>query len=51
MPDLLLDVPDAHEMAQSFVVEAKKNALLEEDWWKNTEQNDGLDPQPFDDSS
>lgn len=51
MPDLLLDVPDAHEMAQSFVVEAKKNALLEEDWWENTEQNDGLDPQPFDDSS
>mmetsp|Transcript_84787 Transcript_84787/g.245145 ORF Transcript_84787/g.245145 Transcript_84787/m.245145 type:complete len:503 (-) Transcript_84787:74-1582(-) len=32
MPDLLLDVPDAHEMARSFVVEAKKANVLRRDW-------------------
>jgi len=32
MPDLLLDVPDAREMAQSFVVEAKKAKVLRQSW-------------------
>mmetsp|Transcript_4485 Transcript_4485/g.10918 ORF Transcript_4485/g.10918 Transcript_4485/m.10918 type:complete len:498 (-) Transcript_4485:88-1581(-) len=32
MPDLLLDVPDAHEMAQAFVVEAKKANVLRREW-------------------
>lgn len=32
MPDLLLDVPDAREMALSFVVEARKARLLREGW-------------------
>lgn len=32
MPDLLLDVPDAREMARSFVVEAKRLGVLGEDW-------------------
>jgi len=32
MPDLLLDVPDAEEMAQAFVVEAKKAKVLRSSW-------------------
>jgi len=32
MPDLLLDVPDAREMARSFVVEMKKAKILRQDW-------------------
>ncbi|CAJ1366888.1 unnamed protein product [Effrenium voratum] len=32
MPDILLDVPDAEEMARSFVVEAMKNKVLRESW-------------------
>jgi len=32
MPDLLLDVPDAEDMAKAFVVEAKKANVLRSDW-------------------
>jgi len=32
MPDLLLDVPDAEEMARSFVVEAKNAKILRSSW-------------------
>lgn len=32
MPDILLDVPDAEEMARSFVVEAMKHKVLRESW-------------------
>mmetsp|Transcript_50158 Transcript_50158/g.135004 ORF Transcript_50158/g.135004 Transcript_50158/m.135004 type:complete len:480 (+) Transcript_50158:124-1563(+) len=32
MPDLLLDVPDAHEMSRAFVVEAKKAKVLRREW-------------------
>lgn len=32
MDDLLLDVPDAREMAKSFVVETKKAGILRSDW-------------------
>lgn len=32
MPDVMLDVPDAREMALSFVVEAKKALILRDDW-------------------
>jgi len=32
MPDIILDVPDAQEMAQAFVVEAKKAGVLPESW-------------------
>jgi len=32
MPDILLDVPDAEDMARSFVVEAKKAKVLREFW-------------------
>jgi len=32
MPDILLDVPDAEEMARSFVVEAMKRKVLRETW-------------------
>lgn len=32
MPDLLLDVPDAHEMSRAFVVEAKKAKVLRQEW-------------------
>jgi hypothetical protein len=32
MPDIVLDVPDAREMALTFVVEAKKASLLRETW-------------------
>lgn len=32
MGDVLLDVPDATEMAQSFVVEAKKAGILRSEW-------------------
>jgi len=32
MDDIVLDVPDANEMAQSFVVEAKKNKVLRRGW-------------------
>jgi len=32
MPDVLLDVPDARDMARSFVVEAKKSGVLPVDW-------------------
>lgn len=32
MPDLLLDVPDAEDMARSFVVEAKKAKVLRRSW-------------------
>jgi len=37
MPDLLLDVPDAREMARAFVVEAKKAKVLRQDWSEPTE--------------
>mmetsp|Transcript_65247 Transcript_65247/g.155866 ORF Transcript_65247/g.155866 Transcript_65247/m.155866 type:complete len:525 (+) Transcript_65247:184-1758(+) len=32
MPDLILDVPDAREMARTFVVEARRAELLPSDW-------------------
>mmetsp|Transcript_62091 Transcript_62091/g.134771 ORF Transcript_62091/g.134771 Transcript_62091/m.134771 type:complete len:530 (+) Transcript_62091:97-1686(+) len=32
MPDLTLDVPNAREMAQAFVVEAKGSGVLRQDW-------------------
>jgi len=32
MPDVILDVPDARDMARSFVVEAKKSGVLPVDW-------------------
>jgi len=32
MPDLLLDVPNAQDIAQSFVEEAKKAKVLRKDW-------------------
>lgn len=32
MPDIVLDVPDARDMARSFVVEAKKARVLAVDW-------------------
>eukprot|EP00747_Dinoflagellata_sp_TGD_P215524 gnl/TRDRNA2_/TRDRNA2_88215_c1_seq1.p1 gnl/TRDRNA2_/TRDRNA2_88215_c1~~gnl/TRDRNA2_/TRDRNA2_88215_c1_seq1.p1 ORF type:complete len:190 (-),score=44.55 gnl/TRDRNA2_/TRDRNA2_88215_c1_seq1:151-720(-) len=32
MPDLLLDVPDARDMAKTFVVEAKKFGILKQSW-------------------
>jgi len=32
MSDVILDVPDAHEMARSFVVEAKKEKVLRYEW-------------------
>lgn len=32
MPDLLLDVPDAEDMARAFVVEAKKAKILHQEW-------------------
>lgn len=32
MSDITLDVPDAQEMAQSFVVEAKKEEILRQEW-------------------
>ncbi|CAL1157467.1 unnamed protein product [Cladocopium goreaui] len=32
MPDIQLDVPDADQMARTFVVEAMKNKVLRETW-------------------
>jgi hypothetical protein len=32
MPDVMLDVPDARDMAKSFVVEAKKAGVLRHEW-------------------
>mmetsp|Transcript_11705 Transcript_11705/g.31966 ORF Transcript_11705/g.31966 Transcript_11705/m.31966 type:complete len:493 (-) Transcript_11705:209-1687(-) len=32
MPDLKLDVPDAEDMARTFVVEAKKAKILHQEW-------------------
>lgn len=32
MPDILLDVPDAEDMARAFVVEAKKAKVLRQTW-------------------
>merc|ERR1712187_695259 len=32
MPDLLLDVPDANEMAKAFVVEARKATVSRASW-------------------
>jgi hypothetical protein len=38
MPDLLLDVPDAEDMARAFVVEAKKAKILHGEWPEPAEQ-------------
>jgi len=38
MPDLLLDVPDAEDMARAFVVEAKKAKILHREWPDPAEQ-------------
>jgi len=32
MPDIILDVPDARDMARAFMVEAKKSRVLTADW-------------------
>jgi len=40
MDDLTLDVPDAAEMAQSFVVEAKKAKLLRRSWPETEEEEE-----------